>query len=638
MTIASPTETAKATIRGLIQQGHLDSARQHCQTLCDAHPMDAEAWFLLGTICGVSGHAQAAEQILMRVTKLAPSAAIAHYNLGLILMQRGKPDEAEGSFRRALALDPGAAPVHTDLGNALKVRGERDAAITCYRAAISRDPAYAGAWDGLGTVYHDQGQTGLALDAYNRAIEIRRQRGEPVDGALIRHAMTLPVILESSEQLAMVRANLESALMGLGQQPLHVVRPELEIGASNFLLAYHGTNNREIKHRMAQVLLRACPGLAWEAPFLTRYRPPDAGERRIKVGFISKYFKNHSIGKTSRGIIAHLSREAFEVYTIFLDPPKDELGRFIETHSDRAVIVPNNLEGARRLIAELELDILFYQDIGMDYFTYYLAFSRLAPAQCVSFGHPETTGIPNLDYYVSTEAWEPEGAEDHYTERLACLQDVASVAYYYEPTQPAIYKGRADYGVAEAVHLYLCPQALFKFHPEFDDLLAEILRRDPCGELVLIHSSNPAWGEILSRRFRDSMPDVSQRIRLLPQLPTNDYLSLIKAADVVLDTIHFCGFNTSLEAFAVGTPVVTLPGAYMRSRHTAALYRKMGYEDCIAKDCNDYVEIAIRLATDGAARQAAVEIIETRRRVLWEEIGVIREFERCFRGMIAALR
>lgn len=637
MTDMPPIESKKAQVRSLMQAGQHEHARQQCQSLCSDHPRDAEAWFLLGTINGVMGHVEEAERILTRLTQMAPAVAIAHYNLGLILMQRGKPDEAESSFRRALVLDPSSAAIHTDLGNSLKVLGKRTEAIACYQDAISRDPAYAGAWDGLGSVYHDRGETRLARDAYRKAIDLRRARGERLDGALIRLAMTLPVILESPEHLARVRGELERELDALGEQSLHVVRPEIEIGSANFLLAYHGANNRDIKIRMARLIAHACPDLEWAAPFCARYRPPATGERRIRVGFISKYFKNHSVGRTSRGIIAHLSRETFEVYSIFLDPPRDELGRFIESHSDRAVVVPSSLEGARRVIAGLGLDILFYQDIGMDYFTFYLAFSRLAPVQCVSFGHPETTGIPNLDFYISTDAWEPEGAEDHYSERLVRLRNVASVAYYFAPALPEKWKRRADFGIRDDAHLYLCPQALFKFHPDFDDLLAAILRQDPEGELALIHGADLSWGELLTERFRRRLPDVCHRIRFFPQMQTDDYLSLIKSADVMLDTIHFCGFNTSLEAFAVGTPVVTLPGAYMRGRHTAALYRKMGYEACIAGDPDNYVEIAIRLATDRAARQAASHAIETRRAVLWEEIEVVREFERCFLNMVATL-
>ena len=83
------------------------------------------------------------------------------------------------------------------------------------------------------------------------------------------------------------------------------------------------------------------------------------------------------------------------------------------------------------------------------------------------------------------------------------------------------------------------------------------------------------------------------------------------AASVVLDSFQWSGGNTSLEALAMGVPVVTLPGRFMRGRVTAAMYRQMGLADMIAADAVDWVSRAAKLATDAAAgagaRQAIVE-------------------------------
>ncbi len=104
----------------------------------------------------------------------------------------------------------------------------------------------------------------------------------------------------------------------------------------------------------------------------------------------------------------------------------------------------------------------------------------------------------------------------------------------------------------------------------------------------------------------------------------------------MLDTTHFCGFNTTLEAFSAGTPVVTLPGRFMRSRHTAAFYRKMGIQECVAADTDDYVDKALRLGTDPAWRAEIREKIRHRSPLIWEEAAVITEFERAFEEMMAA--
>ncbi|MCK7576710.1 MAG: hypothetical protein MZV65_12985 [Chromatiales bacterium] len=293
-------------------------------------------------------------------------------------------------------------------------------------------------------------------------------------------------------------------------------------------------------------------------------------------------------------------------------------------------MLPNNLEAARRTISDLELDILYYQDIGMDAFTYFLAFSRLAPVQCVSFGHPDTTGIPNMDYWVSSENFETEGASEHYSEKLFLLRNLGTLAYYYRPTlaQPA--KGRGDFGLPADRNIYLCPQSLFKLHPDFDVILANILRQDLSGEIVLLEARTKAWGEIPRRRFGETIPDGSRRIRFLSGMSQDDFLALIAASDVMLDTIYFNGMNTSLEAFAVGTPVVTMPTTLQRGRHTYGMYKKMDLHECIARTPDEYVGISVRLGTDPKYRDEVKSRILSRSAVLYEDPGVVAEFERFF--------
>src|SRR5437868_15188855 len=101
--------------------------------------------------------------------------------------------------------------------------------------------------------------------------------------------------------------------------------------------------------------------------------------------------------------------------------------------------------------------------------SYFLAFSRLAPVQCTSFGHPDTTGIPNLDYFISSTLYELDGADLDYSERLILIPDAGTLSYYYRPPSPSP-RDRQSFGFTAADKIYLCPQALQKIHPEMDAL------------------------------------------------------------------------------------------------------------------------------------------------------------------------
>ncbi|HEY6564368.1 MAG TPA: hypothetical protein VIY86_07710, partial [Pirellulaceae bacterium] len=294
--------------------------------------------------------------------------------------------------------------------------------------------------------------------------------------------------------------------------------------------------------------------------------------------------------------------------------------------ADQYVEIPREPATAIRAIADLELDLLFFADVGMDSLTYSLVFSRMAPVQCATWGHPVTTGSPTMDYFVSSELLEIPEADAHYTEKLARLPSLGT--HYQRPRMSSLLKVRADFGLPDDRHLYLCPQTLFKFHPEYDNLLADILRQDPQGELVLLEGRVAAWTNRLRDRFARTMPDVLSRVRFLSAQANADFLQLISLADVMLDPIHFGGGNTSYEAFAMGTPIVTLPGPYLRSRITLALYKKMGLTDLAVDSSEDYVRTAVRMACDEDFRLRQRQLIRDNAEVLFEDNQEVRDFQR----------
>ena len=146
--------------------------------------------------------------------------------------------------------------------------------------------------------------------------------------------------------------------------------------------------------------------------------------------------------------------------------------------------------------------------------------------------------------------------------------------------------------------VFLCPQSLFKLHPEFDPLIGRILARSPDAELVLLAGQHSEWQKALEARWKRTIPHVLDRIRFVPRRDRAGFMALLASARVVLDTPHFCGGLSSFEALTAGAPVVALPGDFMRSRVTLGLYRRMGMTDLVARNGDEYVELAVRLARD----------------------------------------
>jgi protein O-GlcNAc transferase len=552
------------------------------------------------------------------------------------LLTAGRHQDARAMLFEALRIAPYDAALCLAVGKLEILLGRSQAGLEFVEQAAQLDPQYIEAND-------IARQICIGGGLYERAVQYSEhmlQLSPTADIALAR-SLLLPCIQQSRESIAAARRRYrrgldqELASDALLTGPNGIIDETGFFIASHtaFYLAYHGENNRELQIALARIYLKRMPDLAMTAPHCLRAaRRPG----RARIGFISRFLRKHSIGATARGLIEQLSRERFEVYALRIMPAGDDATtQAIRASADHTIDLHPGLARARDQIAALELDILFFQDIGMEQTSYFLAFARLAHVQCVSFGHPDTTGIPNIDYFVSNDLYESESSQAHYSERLFLLRDLPTLAYYYRPPVPKGPVDRKKFDFAADATLYLCPQTLFKLHPDFDEILQGILTRDPNGLVVLIEYLFRQNGDELRARFARTLPAVADRIRFVPQMPYHEFLELLAVADVILDTLHFNGMNTSLEAFAVGTPVVTLPGDMQRGRHTQAMYRKMGIADGIATDAASYVEIAVRIGTDRAFANALRDRILANNAVLFEDRRVVQEFERFFLDALA---
>ena len=644
------------------QQGKLDEAIDCYRKAIKLNPDYADAHYNLGVLFQKQGKDNDAVVSYNRTIEISPDYAEAYYNLGIALQEQGKLDEAVFGYNKTIEIKPDYAEVYNNLGNVLKLQGKLDEAVCSYQKALEIKPNLAEAYNNMGGAHTDQGNPVEAISCFQKALEIKPDipevynnmgdafkelgrinealssyqnslRLKPDPGIELKSSLMLPVINESKESIYQHRERIFEQIESMKNRGLTLDDPHKQIGTTNYYLAYHGLNDREIQEEIASFYINACPDLVWTSPNLNKQRQP---HDKINIGIISNFLCYHTIGKLNYGIIKNLSREKFNVRLFrFSGGREDHLSKTINEAADEVIILPKRLKHARREIAEHSPDVLFYLDIGMDPLTYFLAFSRLAPVQCVTWGHPVTTGIPNMDYFISSDKSEPPGAEEHYSERLILPDRLTT--YYYRPELPEALTPRKNFDLPEGYNLYVCPQTLFKFHPDFDDVLGRLLRQDRRGLLVLIEGKHKHWTKLLRARFLSAFPDVFDRVRFLPMMPTKDFLSLLKLADVILDTPYFGGGSTSLESFACGAPIVTWPGEFMRDRLTLALYKQMGIMDCVAGDVQSYLDIAYRLANDKTWSNEIRDKIRTNADVLYEDIEAVRELERFFETAVENL-
>ena len=603
----------------------------------------ASAHQLLGILYGEGGDAARAATAFSRVVAIEPSNARAYNNLGNALRTLGRREEARAAFERAVALRPGyelatanlamacrdagdnvraerllrdaLAQVGTKpplralvvlLAGVLRERGALDEAAPLYERAIAMAPgASAGEWFNLGQVLNERDETARARIAYGNAYAADRR---DLRGAIAAR-LALPMIAESASAVAEARGAYARGLRELDAMcdTLSAGLTEAEsldgLRWTNFFLAYQGSDDRALQASYgefaAAIVRRGAP--RWREPIAAR----DRGSR-LRVGFASAFFHVGTAGRYFRSWITELDRGRFDVHVYHLYPGEDDIATDIRVRADRFV----EFGGSRArpsviapVIRDDALDVLVYPELGMDHTTFALAALRLAPRQLAGWGHPVTSGHATIDAFLTCEAMEPEGAAAHYVERLLPLPGIGTD--YRRPVLPDPV-GRAQLGLPEGRCLFLCPQSLFKIHPDNDELLARVLAANPRAALVLFDGRHPGvttrFIERLTRAFDCHGVAAREQMLVLPALPHDDYLRVNIACDAMLDTLHWSGGNTSLDALACGLPVVTLPGAFMRGRQSAAMLRIVGAEALVAADHDDYVRIASRLAGDAAWR------------------------------------
>lgn len=459
-------------------------------------------------------------------------------------------------------------------------------------------------------------------------------------GMRLREALSLPLVYQTLEDLASYRRRFSTGLAALGDNvPLErfaECRRALEglLGFANFYLAYQCHDDVELQRAFGQLVRRVA---AANFPEWTHAVSVPHRHGRLRIGYVSAHFFGHSVTKMYLRLLQEHDKDQFEVHAYHLGKMTDDTTEEVRRACTKFSHVPNDLEGGARAIRADNLHLLVYLDIGMNPIATLLAALRLAPVQCVGWGHPVTSGLPTVDYFLSSACMEPVDGQDHYTEQLVRLPGPGMC--YQRPLIPwaVLSKTRGDYSLRQDAVVYLACQSVFKYLPQHDDVFASIAKRVPQSQFAFVVMNEgvlESFRERLHRSFSAAGLSVGDYcVFLLTQDPFS-YWNLNLLADVYLDTIEWSGGNTTLEAIACGLPIVTLPGRFMRGRHSYAFLTQLGVCDTIARDKQDYVDIAVRLAEDDCWRASVVERLKVGSRRFYEDTTSLTALEDFFRRVV----
>lgn len=657
------------------EQGNLSAAIEHYQQAIALNLNNAEAHANLAHILQHQGQIEAAITHYQQAIAIKPDVPEIFYNLGDLLRQQNQLDAAMIQYQWAIALNPNYIDAHLQLGASLQALGKYEEAIVCYQQALNLEPNSLNTYLKLGWALMHLSRFEEATDCFHQALILNSEHPEVYQKLALALAsqnqmeeaityfqkalqlnpnfveaywqshLLLPILYDTQEQIQNWRQRFCLGLNHLIQQSdfntaegIRQTLAGLTATATTFLLSYQGFNDRGIQRKYGTLVHRLMAAIypQWTTPLPM---PQLSNEGKIRVGYLSAYFRTHTVASLTLGWLKNCDKQKFEIYSYYIGSKADLTTEEFHYCSDRFYHIYGNLDGLCKQVMADKLHILVFTDIGMDSLTAYIAGLRLAPLQCMTWGHPVTSGLPTIDYFLSSDLMEPQNAQSHYCEKLVRLPNIGIC--YQKPDVIDVYKltkTRSELNLREDNVIYLCCQSLFKYLPQFDAILAQIAQRVPQAQFVFISHPVAAittqFRSRLSRAFATLKLNYENYCVILPRLERIDYFNLNLLSNVFLDTFSWSGGNTTLEAIACGLPIVTCPGKLMRSRHSYGILKMMGITETITHDEIEYVNIAVRLGVDTNWRQEIVQKIHERHHLLYDDKTCVTALEDFYQRVV----
>ncbi|MFC0135689.1 O-linked N-acetylglucosamine transferase, SPINDLY family protein, partial [Massilia eurypsychrophila] len=544
---------------------------------------------------------------------LKPDFALAHNNLGNALNELGRPEEAIASFHRALAANPDYADAHSNLGSLFKALGRNDEAVTSYRQAIAIDPGLAEAHFNLGNVLHVQMHLNAAIDSFLAALAIRPEMH-------VAHN-NLGLVLKDIGKLDDALTCFENAL---------VLAPDYPSAHSNLLFCanYHPTYSAE---RIFAAYQR------WNASQAARFAAnppallnPRDRSRRLKVGYLSADFRNHSVIHFAGPLIEHHDKSRVEVFCYANQREHD-------AHTDRMVVAADHWlpcshlsddDLAARIRAD-GIDVLV--DVsGHTLGNRLLVFARKpAPVQVSWMGFGYSTGLSAMDYFIGDAQFTPPQAQAVFSETVYRLP---RAPWAYQPQDTAPEPGPSP-ARARGYVTFACVATTTRLHAGLIEAWAAILLRLPKARLRLDTRtfSDPDLCRDVEARFAAlGVPASRLQIGF-----TSPVWRVYQEVDIVLDCFPHNSGTTTFEALWMGLPVVSVLDRPSVGRFGASILTAIGKQEWVAPDHVAYVELAVAMAQDlPSMERLRGSLRDTMRNSpLLDHAGFARDMEAAYRDM-----
>ncbi len=508
-----------------------------------------------------------------------PDCGFAWKVLAVSLQKQGK--DALSALQRGTELLPHDAELHSNLGVSLRDLGQLDDAMTCYRRALAINPAYADAHNNLGTALQTSGQFDDAVASFRRALAIKPDFANAHSNLIL--------CMDLSEQAD-----------SLAQQA----------------------------ERMKWDQTHAAP--LWKAPVHTNDR---ATTRRLRVGYVSGDFREHSAPSAFGGMLTQFDRAHFDVYAYSNFSGKDDRVTTLFKQNVTAWRAVAHLSDAAvaQLIRDDRIDILVDLS-GHSAYNRLLVFAhKPAPIQITAWGCASGTGMRAMDVLFADRVLVPPEERKHFVEQVRYLPCVIGATM--NETFPKVNELPA---FSSDIISFGSFNRLAKVSQQAYQAWCKILLAVPKSRIILktVELSDAATRERVLQFFTQEGVD-QERVILLGKTSRYEHQQAYNLLDLAVDPFPFGGGVTALEGLMMGVPMVSLRWPTTAGRASASFLTHLGLADWIAETQDQYVALAIQKASDlqalGVLRQQLRGIFTSS--VMGDPIAYTRAVEQEYRSL-----
>jgi len=639
---------------------------------CPGHPLPH---VLLATLHRQTGDTSGALSEIDLALELAPGDPNALSVRAHLLMLVQRHAEAEAAARRALERVPEHFPALYDLACALEAQQRWSEAATASARAVTAQPGHVASRRVLARCKLMCGETDAALAEATHptmlaspesALEVAKDLAAL---GLHRHRIALlqELVAHHPDNHACVMALADAFLSArrtsdalIGAQRASELRPDasrprlmiaaglLERGDTQaglarfrelleqgrldavdeqrYLIALHYDQDQQPAAIYAAHLAWA----ARHAPESDFPRIERSTGTRLRIGWLSPRFTEGPVARFLTGLLDAFDHQRHQHVLLELHSLRDACTDRLESLADEVVALGGlNDDALVGRLRDLQLDVLVDLAGHAPFSRPQVLARRVAPVQLSWLDWFDTTGLPNMDGWISDPWLSPADSPQKFSERLLHLQ---SGRFCYTPPECAPEPSRMNDGPVTFVSF----NRTAKLNDSVIDAWARILGTMPEAELMIGTGEldDPGSRAFLLERFAARGIQAS-RLRLHGQQTYADLLAAYRQADIALDPFPFSGCTTSCDALWMGVPVITMPGWSIVSRQTASLLWRLERPQWVARDVDDYVARAVSLAgTADGVRQQRAALREAVRARLCDTTAQATEFAALLRRLV----